>query len=166
MRRQYGQAMRLLFAILGTVAAGVLSPAGPVYAAPPGDDNAFGDEILSYPLADGDYSTPDGSNYGWVFFTTPDGIGCGLAPNGGPAGCDAVPSDAPAGTNQTVATSWAAGQYRKSDTATFTRNAAVLPQGRRVQTLGGACAVDEQGAVHCESGSHGFILSPDHGVLW
>jgi len=36
-----------------------------------------------------------------------------------------------------------------------------------VQTLGAACAVDYQGAVHCQTeGNHGFILSADHGALW
>lgn len=34
--------------------------------------------------------------------------------------------------------------------ATFTRDFPVLPAGRRVQTLGAACAVDYQGAVHCQ----------------
>jgi hypothetical protein len=158
--------MRLSFALLGCVVAVGLLPAGQVHAAPPGPDDTSGDDILSYPLAEGDYSAHGPSNYGWVFFTTPEGIGCGIAPNGGPAGCDAVPPGAPAGTNQTVATSWAAGQYRTSDTPTFTKAAAVLPRGQRVQTLGGACAVDGYGAVHCESGSHGFILSADRGVLW
>lgn len=158
--------MRSWFALLGCVVAVVLLPAGQVCAAPPGPDDPSVDDILSYPLAEGDYSVHGTSNFGWVFFTTPDGVGCGIAPNGGPAGCDAVPPGAPAGTNQTVATSWSAGQFRSSDTPTFTRAAAVLPRGQRVQTLGGACAIDEEGAVRCESGSHGFILAADRGVLW
>lgn len=49
----------------------------------------------------------------------------------------------------------------------FTRSYPVLPRGQRVQTLGAACAVDDAGAVHCQTqGNHGFILAADTGVLW
>lgn len=131
-------------------------------AAAPGDD-----DISVYPLAEADYTNYGSSYFYWVFFTTPDGRSCGMAPNGGPVGCDAVPSDAPAGTNQTVVDATQPASYRYSDTATFTRDFPVLPAGRRVETRGAACAVDYGGAVHCQTeGNHGFILSADRGVLW
>lgn len=125
-------------------------------------------DLNVFPLAPGSYHTStEGSYYGWVFFTTPDGRSCGIAPNGGGIGCDAVPTDAPAGTNQTFADAADPAQYRYSDTLVFTRGAQVLPAGQRVQTVGGACAVDYQGAVHCQTqGNHGFILSTATGVLW
>jgi len=140
------------------VAPAALADNGP----PPADD------LNAFPLAPGNYQTStDRSYYGWVFFTTPDGRSCGIAPNGGGIGCDAVPSDAPAGTNQTFADAADPAQYRYSDTLVFTRGAQVLPAGERVQTVGGACAVDYQGAVHCQTqGDHGFILSRATGVLW
>lgn len=131
-------------------------------AAVPGDD-----DISVYPLAEADYTNYGSSYLYWVFFTTPDGRSCGMAPNGGPVGCDAVPSDAPAGTNQTVVDAAHPASYRYSDTATFTRDFPVLPAGRRVETRGAACAVDYEGAVHCQTeGNHGFILSADRAVLW
>ena len=124
------------------------------------------DDLSSFPLASGNYQS-SGSSYGWVFFTTPDGRSCGIAPNGGPIGCDAVPADAPPGTNQTVADAADPAHYRYADTPIFTRDAPVLPAGQRVQTMGGVCAVDVAGAVHCATqGNHGFILSAATGVLW
>ena len=123
------------------------------------------DDLNSLPLASGNYqSSPP--YYGWVFFTTPDGRSCFIEPNGGGFGCDFVPSDAPPGTNQTFAGAAGPAQYRFSDTPIFTPDAAVLPAGQRVQTMGGVCAVDLQGAVHCALRDHGFILSTDTGVLW
>jgi hypothetical protein len=124
------------------------------------------DDLNSFPLASGNYqSSPP--YYGWVFFTTPDGRSCGIAPNGGGVGCDAVPSDAPPGTNETFADAADPAHYRFSDTPIFTRDAPVLAAGQRVQTMGGVCAVDYQGAVHCATqGNHGFILSTATGVLW
>lgn len=128
--------------------------------APPADD------LSSFPLASGNYFG-SGSSYGWVFFTTPDGRSCGIAPNGGPIGCDAVPLDAPPGTNQTVADAADPAHYIYAETPIFTPGSPVLPAGQRVQTMGGVCAVDLQGAVHCATqGNHGFILSADTGVLW
>lgn len=141
------------------------SPA-PALAAP-GEDTQPGDGIDSYPLARGDYTVSGPSNFGWVFFRTSDGRSCGIAPNGGPVGCDAVAAGAPVGANQIVATGWSAAEYRQSQTATFTRDAPVLPAGQRVETLGAGCAVDFQGSVHClTQGDHGFILSADDAVLW
>ncbi|MBI2698726.1 hypothetical protein [Mycobacterium gordonae] len=147
-------------AMLGAVAISI-APAD----AAPGDDNTPPvDDLDGYPLASGTYSS---SSFSWVYFTTPDGRYCGIAPNGGPIGCDTVPADAPPGTNQTFADATHPAQYRHSDTKTFTRNFPVLPAGYRVQTMGAVCAVDNQGAVHCQTeGNHGFILSTEHGVLW
>lgn len=139
-------------------------PVAPAVAAPGDDNSGPVDNLDSYPIASGNYRP---SYFSWVYFTTPDGWSCAVAPNGGPVGCDAVPADAPPGTNQTFADATHAAQYRHSDTKTFTGNFPVLPAGYRLQTLGGACAVDNQRAVHCQTeGNHGFILSADHGVLW
>lgn len=159
--------------VLGAIAVWV----APAVAAGPGDDtNTPGrDDLDSYPLADGlskgayGSLTPQGPNFFgyWLYFKTADGRSCGLAPNGGPIGCDNVPSDAPEGTNQIFADAGHAAAYRHSSTPTFSRDVAVLPAGQRVQTVGASCAVDYQGAVHCQTeGNHGFILSTDHGVLW
>lgn len=146
---------------------GIVALAFPASAAPGDGNSALVDDISGYPLADGDYANYGSSYFYWVYFTTPDGRSCGMAPNSGPVGCDAVPADAPAGTNQTFADAMNAAAYRRSDTPIFTRDFPVLPAGRRVQTLGAACAVDYQGAVHCQTGGrHGFILSADHGALW
>ena len=155
---------RSLFAAGLAAAAVSVAPAG----AAPGDDPAPpADDISGFPLADGEYTNYGSSYFYWVYFRTPSGWSCGMAPNGGPVGCDAVPADAPAGTNQTYASATQSATYRHSDTATFTRDFPVLPAGRRVQTLGAACAVDYQSAVHCRTGGgHGFILSVDRGVLW
>lgn len=140
-----------------------------------GDDAPPVEDLDVYPLAvgqeAGDYGalSPGQPNFWgyWLFFKTPDGRSCGLAPNSGPIGCDAVPADAPPGTNQTYASGATAAEYRWSRTPTFTKDVPVLPAGQRLQTLGATCAVDQQGAVHCRTaGNHGFILSADHGVLW
>lgn len=143
------------------VAAASGAPAG---AAPSDDTGPPGEDLDSYPLADGTYQA---GSFGWTFFTTPDGRSCGMAPNGGPMGCDAVPGDAPPGTNQTFVDATQAATYRYSNSPMFTRSYPVLPRGQRVQTLGAACAVDDAGAVHCQTqGNHGFILAADTGVLW
>ena len=82
-------------------------------------------------------------------------------------GCDAVPTDAPPGTNQTVVNSWAPAEYRRSDTASFTREVDVLPEGHRLENWGATCAVGHQGMVHCETyNDHGFVLSTAYGELW
>lgn len=140
----------------------------PVAAAepPPGID-----VIDTYPVAQGHYST-DLHDFYWIFFKTPDGRACGIAPNGGSVGCDAVPADAPQGTNQTVVSSWAPASYQHADTATFTRDVDVLPEGQRLQNQGSSCAVGSQdtgypGSVICKSpDGHGFVLANTHGILW
>jgi len=146
--------------------SGVAISTAPAGATPADVTTPPADDLNSYPLASGNYQSSPPS-YGWVFFTTPDGRSCGIAPNGGPIGCDAVPLDAPPNTNQTVADAADPAKYRFSDIPIFTRGAPVLPAGQRVQTMGGVCAVDYQGAVHCATqGNHGFILSTATGVLW
>ena len=145
--------------------SGLAIPVASAAAAHADDTTPPADDLNSFPLASGNYASS--SSYGWIFFTTPDGRSCGIAPNGGPIGCDAVPLDALPGTNQTFADAANPAQYRYSDTHMFTRDAPVLPAGQRVQTVGGTCAVDYQGAVHCKTeGNHGFILSTGTGVLW
>jgi hypothetical protein len=127
------------------------------------------DVIDTYPVAQGHYST-DLHDYGWIFFKAPDGRACGMAPNGGSVGCDAVPADAPQGTTETVFSSWAPANYQHSDTATFTRDVDVLPEGQRLEIQGSSCAVGSQdtgypGSVICKHG-HGFVLAGTYGILW
>ena len=125
------------------------------------------DELNDYPLAVGNYRSPDIRDFYWVFFKTPDGRACGIAPNGGEVGCDSVPIDAPEGTNQTVASGWAAAGYRQSDRPTFTRDVDVLPAGHRLENWGSSCAVGHHGAVTCQvPGGHGFVLASPYAVLW
>ncbi|OBF27185.1 hypothetical protein A5724_03085 [Mycobacterium sp. ACS1612] len=141
------------------IAGLALAAAPPAGAEPPADD------IRAYPIAQGNYTTPN--DFYYVFFRTPDGRSCGIGPNGGPVGCDAVPTDAPPDTNQTVVNSWAPAEYRHSDTASFTRDVAVLPAGQRLENWGVSCAVVGDGAVRCETyNSHGFLLAPSYGELW
>lgn len=150
--------------MLPAVLAMMVMPAGPAGAAPDGPPP---DDIDGYPLAEGNYTNSGPSYFGWAFFKTPAGWSCGMAPNGGPIGFDAVPADAPPGTNQTFADASRAAVFRYSDTPTFTRDFPVLPAGQRVETRGAGCAIDLDGAVHCQTeGNHGFILSADRGVLW
>ncbi|MGY1993866.1 hypothetical protein [Mycolicibacterium fortuitum] len=142
----------------------VFSPLPPAQAwpwpPPPGIE-----DINGYPIAEGDYSSP--TDFYGVFFRTPDGRHCGIGPNGGPVGCDAVPADAPAGTNQIFVNSGAPAAYRHSDTASFTREVDVLPEGHRLENWGASCGVGYQGTVTCKTyGEHGFVLNATYGVLW
>lgn len=137
-----------------------LSGAATAAAEPP--DTDYLDE---YPIAVGHYGSP--TDFYGVFFTTPDGRSCGISPNGGPVGCDAVPIDAPAGTNQTVATSWAAAEYRHSDQSFARDGVDVLPEGYRLENWGTVCGMGHQGAVTCRTANnHGFVLAATYGVLW
>jgi hypothetical protein len=120
--------------------------------------------IDAYPEADGHYTSPN--DYSWVFFRTPDGRACGIGPNGGSVGCDAVPYDV-TGYNQTVVDPWAPAAYRRSDTATFTRDVDVLPEGHRLDNWGARCGVGPQGTVTCTTyGGHGFTLAATYSVFW
>jgi hypothetical protein len=153
------------FHIAAAAATGLLLfgplPTAAALPSPPGVE-----EIDSYPVAEGNYSSPTDS-YG-LFFRTPDGRFCGIRPNRGPVGCDAVPGDAPAGTNQTFVESGAPASYRYSGTASFTRDDVdVLPAGHRLENWGASCGVGYQGTVTCKTyGEHGFILNATYGVLW
>jgi hypothetical protein len=142
--------------------AAYLLAAAPVAAADPPPD---ADEMATYPVAQGSYTTS--SDFCWVYFKTPDGRSCGIGPNGGPVGCDAVPLDAPAQTNQTIVNSWGPAVYRGSNTATFTRDVDVLPEGYRLENWGASCGVGHQGTVTCTTyGAHGFTISAVYGALW
>lgn len=147
----------MLGAVLAPTAA-----ADPTTAPPPGAD-----KIDAYPIATGHYSSTQANDFYWVFFKTPDGRFCGIAPNGGLTGCDAVPVNAPAGTNQTAGASWAATTFRHSDQPTFTRQVDVLPEGHRLESWGSTCGVGPQGTVTCKiAGGHGFVLSATYAELW
>lgn len=123
------------------------------------------DSIDAYPIAQGNYTTPQ--DFYYVYFKTPDGRSCGIGPNGGPVGCDAVPIDAPTGTNQTVVNSWGPAEYRYSETSSFTRDVDVLPEGHRLENWGASCGVGYQGTVTCKTyGQHGFLISAVYGFLW
>jgi hypothetical protein len=125
----------------------------------------YADAIDRYPIAQGNYTTP--GDFYFVFFKTPDGRSCGIGPNGGPVGCDAVPRDAPQGADQTVVNPWAPAEYRQSDTASFTRDVDVLPEGYRLENWGASCGVGHQGTVQCRTyNEHGFVISSTYGVLW
>lgn len=123
--------------------------------------------IDDYPVAQGFYRPGTPPNY-HVFFRTPDGVFCGIGPNGGPIGCDWVPMDAPPGTNQTFLTSGGPAEYRHSPTPTFTREGVdVLPAGYRLENWGASCGVGHQGTVTCKTyGDHGFTISAVYGELW
>lgn len=136
--------------------------AAPIAAAEPPEG---ADSIDGYPIAQGNYTTPQ--DFYFVYFKTPDGRSCGIGPNGGPVGCDAVPLDAPTGTNQTVVNSWGPAEYRHSETPSFTRDVDVLPEGHRLENWGASCGVGYQGTVTCKTyGQHGFLISAVYGFLW
>jgi hypothetical protein len=122
--------------------------------------------VDKYPLGEGRYVVE--SDPGWVYFRTATGVGCGIGPVGRIVGCDAVPSHAPAGTNQTMIEGNRPAVYRMSETQTFTRETGVLREGHRLTNGATRCAVGRQDTVRCETvgGAHGFIVSPNRGVLW
>ena len=145
-------------AVVLTSLSGAVAGAEP----PPGAD-----VIDGYPVAEGFFRPGPPPNY-HVYFRTPDGLFCGIGPNGGPIGCDGVPLDAPPGTNQTFLTSGAPAEYRYSPTPTFTQEGVdVLPAGHRLENWGASCGVGHQGTVICKTyGGHGFAISSVYGVLW
>ena len=153
----------LALRLIGAMAlAGALCAAAPAAAEP-------------YPVADGHYTSA--ADPGWIFFLSPPGyggvrngqavnqFGCGIGPDG-TVGCDAVPdpdnagydprSVVPPGTNQTVAAPDLPGEYRHSDTLTFTRDVDVLPEGHQLVNGPAYCLVGFQGSVSCSTGAHGF----------
>lgn len=140
----------------------VVLPVAPAGAQPP----VGADAVDSYPVAQGNYSSPAPGDFYWVFFKTPHGRACGIGPNGGPVGCDAVPHDV-TDFDQTVVNSWGPAGYQKSGTRTFTRDVDVLPEGHRLENWGAGCGVGYQGTVTCKTyGGHGFTLSATYSVLW
>ena len=145
-------------AVVLTSLSGAVAGAEP----PPGAD-----VIDGYPVAEGFFRPGPPPNY-HVYFRTPDGLFCGIGPNGGPIGRDGVPLDAPPGTNQTFLTSGAPAEYRYSPTPTFTQEGVdVLPAGQRLENWGASCGVGHQGTVICKTyGGHGFAISSVYGVLW
>ncbi len=147
-------------AVSAVTLALLLTPPPPAGAQPSPDD-----DIRNYPIATGNYTTPQ--DFYFVYFKTPDGRACGIGPNGGPVGCDAVPADAPPDMNQTIVNSWAPAEYLHSDATTFTRDVDVLPVGYRLENWGATCVVDDRDTVRCETyNDHGFAVSTAHGELW
>ena len=141
----------------------------PVAAADPPSTPQPGDPYVE---AQGHYTGAD--DPGWIYFKEAESDGqpvgrwgCGIGPDG-TVGCDAVPYptqigdappvDVPPHANQTVATPEQPGQYRHSDTLTFTRNVDVLRPGYELVNGGASCAVGWQGSVSCQTGDHGFTL--------
>lgn len=126
-----------------------------------------------------------------------DGQGCGIGPDGavgcdivvdrnadgtvvqwgspGPAGfynCNPPGQQLfcplpPAGTNQVVADPQKPARYVQSGTATFTRNAPVLPEGYRLVNGGAWCYVSpaSPGGITCRTGQNGFHWSAAGGIL-
>ncbi|MFJ1456525.1 hypothetical protein [Nocardia sp. N2S4-5] len=118
------------------------------------------------PVDIGEYRT-DSTEFGGVFFRTPDGRACAIHGDNGPAGCDAVPMDAPEGTNQVRVTSTEVARYVVSAAPIFTSpgGAKVLPEGHRLTLENTTCGVGFQGTVSCEAGAHGFTIAATYGVL-
>ncbi|MEV3963369.1 hypothetical protein AB0M34_21140 [Nocardia sp. NPDC050193] len=101
-----------------------------------------------------------------VFFRTPDGRSCAIHLDK-LSGCDAVPADAPAGTNQVRVSGSEPARYITSDSPTFTYSgeAKVLPEGRKISLGYATCGVGFQGTVTCEILEHGFTIAANYGVL-
>ncbi|MGI9163658.1 MAG: hypothetical protein ACR2JI_12170 [Mycobacterium sp.] len=170
-------------AVLGLVSAATVG-ASPTATAEPADPG-------SWPVAQGDFTTP--ADPGWIFFRPMgfEGGGCGIGPDG-TVGCDIVPGRwpdgtpvqagepgppgfyscggrdcplPPPGTNQTVAGPGEPATYVQSDAQTFTRDVDVLAQGYRVLNGAAWCAVGFQGSVSCSTGDNGFTLTAVGGTL-
>ncbi len=130
-------------------------------------------------MAQGNFTSP--GDPGWIFFkfidADPDGIGCGIGPDG-TVGCDTVPINTPEpgdcgddrcpvippGANQTIAGPQQPVEYVQSDTLTFTRDVDDLPEGHRLVNGDAWCAVGFQGSVSCTSGVKKFTLAPGRPV--
>lgn len=131
----------------------------------------------------------------WVFFRAyrGGGQGCGISPDG-TVGCDiAVDRNAdgtvvqwgesgppgsyscgsrncplpPPGTNEIVAGPQSAARYAMSDSPTFTRNVAVLPQDHLIVNGNASCYVSSAspGGISCRTGNNGFLWAPWGGIL-
>lgn len=140
----------------------------------------------TWPVAEGNFTTP--GDPGWVFFLPSgfDGRGCGIGPDG-TVGCDIVPSRAadgtpvqagvpgppgsyscgtnycplpPPGADQIVAGPLQRADYDQSGSLTFTREVGTLDPGYRVLNGAGWCYVGAGSprSVVCRSGDHGFSV--------
>jgi hypothetical protein len=155
------------FACIAGAVGFVLVTAPVAHADPTTDPPRDAEELHDLPIAVGQYSSPAAGDFYHVYFKTPDGLFCGILPNGGPVGCDAAPRDAPAGSNQTVVNSWGPAEYRHSDAPSFTRDVDVLPEGYRLDNWGASCGIRQEGTVTCTTyGQHGFTISALYGELW
>ena len=72
----------------------------------------------------------------------------------------------PPGANQTAADRSEPDSYRFPDTATFTRDVDILPEGHRLVTGDARCAMDSQGSLSCHTGEHGFAFASICGENW
>ena len=133
--------------------------------APAADPPPDADDIDTYPVAQGRFTTP--TDFYWVYFRTPDGRSCGIGPNGGPVGSTRYPSTRRRRRNRRSSTAGARPNTAGSNTTTFTRDVDVLPEGHRLENWGASCGIGNQGTVTCRTyDEHGFMISTVHGVLW
>lgn len=107
------------------------------------------------PANPANYAPTGTDHYGWLFFRTPDGRNCGIAPNGGETGCDAVPYNAPVGKNQTTVSSWQKGRLVASKTKTYTRphGQRTLPEGHKLTNQGTVCGMSYQRRRELQGGT-------------
>lgn len=145
------------------VGAGIVGAAGIICAsAVLNSGMAAADPIDEYtPANAADYAATTADHEGWVFFRTPGGFNCAIAPNGGLSGCDAAPYDQ-LDVNQTVVSAYERPHMRFSDSATFTQpgGQTVLSEGYRLDNQGTSCGVGYQGTVTCVApNGPGFTLS-------
>lgn len=161
---------------------------------PSAQNSCAGQPPQTWPLAQGNFTSPGDPGWVFFkpfFFqagsTGPkaDGsragqYGCGIGPDG-TIGCDHVPSDPwkgaspgcgdlscpppPPGANQTVVSPGEPARYVQSDSPTFTRDVADLPEGHRLVNGDAWCAVGYQGSLSCVSGANGFTLAWWGGIL-
>lgn len=177
----------LRFAVaLALMSAAVLYPDWTAVAEPA--------DPATWPVADGDFTSP--GDPGWVFFTPQgfEGRGCGIGPDG-LIGCDIVPSRWPDGTpvqaglegppgsyscgdgycplpppdaDRIIAGPQQRAEYVTSGTQTFTRDVGELSPGYRVVNGGAACYVGSGSprSVVCDSGEHGFSVQAVGVSFW
>ena len=169
--------------VLVLVFVAVLHPVSTA-GADPGDPS-------TWPLAEGDFSSP--GDPGWIYFK-PSGFGgggCGIGPDG-TIGCDIVPGRwddgtpvqaglpgppgsyscdgrrcplPPAGANQIVVSPQQPAQYVQSGVPTFTRDVDVLYPGYRLVNGEASCRLAEQGTIGCFTGDNVFALNGVFAIL-
>ena len=145
---------------------------------------AVADDPDTWPVAQGNFTSPD--DPGWIFFKPQgsEGRGCGISPDG-MIGCDIVPSRWPDGTpvqagmpgppgfyscegrncplppvgaDQIVVGPQEPAHYADSATPGFTRDVDVLPSEHRLVNGNAWCRVSQQGIVRCVTGDNGFTV--------